>query len=162
MDSIVLPEIGAEKFDIGMIIFDNMTNLDFAGPNDVFAAAPAARIHVLAKMSGPVRTDSGMRILADMTLPDAPDLDMLFIGGGPGVTALMEDVETPQFLTQRAPHAKLITSVCTGALVLGAAGLLRGIAPPPTGPQWEYCLSWGLFRLTGVSSSIVTVSPVRA
>jgi cyclohexyl-isocyanide hydratase len=123
---IAIPSTGTEDFHVGMIIFDDMTNLDFAGPNNVFAAAPAARIHVLAKTRDPVSTDSGGRVLADMTLDEAPDLDMLFIGGGPGSTALMEDAEMLAFLVDRAPRAKLITSVCTGALILGAAGLLRG------------------------------------
>jgi len=114
------------QFQIGMIIFDRMTNIDFVGPCDVLARVSGTKVHVLAKTRDPITTDAGHRILADMTLQDAPELDMLFIGGGPGVTALMDDVEVLHFLTTRAPRAKYVTSVCTGALVLGAAGLLRG------------------------------------
>lgn len=114
------------SFHIGMVIFDQMTNLDFVGPADVFSRVPQIEIHVLAKSTEPVTTDSGVRVLADMTLSDAPALDMLFVPGGPGTTALMEDAEILKFLGQRAPSAKWITSVCTGALILGAAGLLRG------------------------------------
>ena len=113
-------------FTIGMIIFDDMTNLDFAGPADMFARVRDAHTIVLSKTSAPVRTDSGGRVLADMTLAEAPDIDLLFIGGGPGTLALMDDAETLDFLRERAPRAQWITSVCTGALVLGAAGLLRG------------------------------------
>jgi len=113
-------------FRIGMIIFDRMTNLDFAAPADMFARVRAAKVHVLAKTLDPIVTDSGGRVLADMLLRDAPPLDMLFIGGGPGINALMEDPEMLDFLRSRAPGARYVTSVCTGALVLGAAGLLRG------------------------------------
>ncbi len=120
------PASAAEKFQIGMIIFDGMTNLDFAAPADVFARVRTAKVHVMAKTRGPVTTDSDGRVLPDMALSEAPPLDMLFIGGGVGTLGLMEDEEVLNFLRARAPQAKLVTSVCTGALVLGAAGLLRG------------------------------------
>lgn len=111
---------------IGMIIYDRMTNLDFVGPADMFSRQPSVKIHVLAKSHGPVITDSGTRVLPSGTLQDAPKLDILFIGGGPGSTQLMEDEEVLAFLQDRAGEAQWITSVCTGALVLGAAGLLQG------------------------------------
>ena len=113
-------------FRIGMLIFPGMTSLDFAGPLDVFARMPDTQVHVLAKTLDPVVTDIGLRELPSMRMDDAPALDLLFIGGGPGVNALMEDAQTLDFLAERAPQAQWITSVCTGALVLGAAGLLRG------------------------------------
>jgi len=125
-DPVAMPAPPAKTFQIGMIIFDGMTNLDFVGPMDVLARVNAAKISVLAKTRNPVTTDANGRVLPDMTLAEAPDLDMLFIGGGPGSTALMDDAEVLEFLSRRAPSAKLVTSVCTGALVLGAAGLLRG------------------------------------
>lgn len=113
-------------FQIGMIIFDGMTNLDFVGPADAFARMPDTRISVLAKSLDPVVTDSGCRVVPDTALDDAPSYDLLFIGGGPGTTTLMEDEQVLEFLISRAPDAAWVTSVCTGALVLGAAGLLRG------------------------------------
>ena len=113
-------------FKIGMLVFSGMTSLDFAGPLDVFARLPDTEVCVLAKSLDPVVTDIGLRELPSMRMADAPMLDLLFIGGGPGVNALMEDEETISFLTSRAPRAQYVTSVCTGALVLGAAGLLRG------------------------------------
>ena len=121
-----IPPPPAEKFTIGMILFANMTTLDYAGPADVFARVQAAKVHTLAKTRDPLVSDTGNRVLADMTLAEAPDLDMIFIGGGPGATALMDDAEMISFLQARAPKAQWVTSVCTGALVLGAAGLLRG------------------------------------
>lgn len=116
----------AKPFTIGMIIFNDMTNQDFVGPHDAFSRVSAAQVHVLARTLDPVTTDSRLRVLPQMTLKDAPMLDMLFIGGGGGTTKLMEDREHIEFLRARAPTAQYITSVCTGALVLGAAGLLKG------------------------------------
>jgi cyclohexyl-isocyanide hydratase len=113
-------------FHIGMIIYDGMTTLDFAGPADVLSRPPMAKVFVLAKSLDPVVTDTRGRILPDLALRDAPELDMLFIGGGIGVAPVMEDKEILDFLREREPSAKWVTSVCTGALVLGAAGLLRG------------------------------------
>lgn len=120
------PEASAAPFRIGMLIFPGMTALDFAAPLDVFARMPQAEVHVLAKTLEPVTTDIGRPEVPGMRLQDAPPLDLLFVGGGPGINALMEDEETIAFLADRAPRAQWITSVCTGALVLGAAGLLRG------------------------------------
>jgi len=115
-----------KAFHIGMLIYPGMTNLDFAGPFEVLSRGPNTVVHVLAKSMTPVRTDVGGLILPTGTLSDAPRLDMLFIGGGPGVNALMSDETTLRFLSTRAQQAQWISSVCTGALALGAAGLLRG------------------------------------
>jgi cyclohexyl-isocyanide hydratase len=116
----------ARPFTMGLILFDGMTYLDLAGPHDALTKVRTARVHLLAKSTVPITTDTGSRVLADMALREAPDLDLLFIGGGPGVNVLMEDAEMLGFLAARAPRAQWVTSVCTGALVLGAAGLLRG------------------------------------
>jgi cyclohexyl-isocyanide hydratase len=113
-------------FEIGMFIFPGMTALDFGGPLEVFGRIPGAKVHVLAKTLEPVRTDIGFLETPTMLLSEAPKLDLLFVGGGPGSTAMMEDEEVLAFFRSRAPDAQWITSVCTGALVLGAAGLLRG------------------------------------
>ena len=114
------------KFEIGMLVFDQMTNLDFAGPSDALARVKAARVNVIGKTRGPVSTDWGLRILADQALDEAPQLDMIFVPGGIGTTRLMEDPQVLDFLVRQAKGAQWITSVCTGALVLGAAGLLNG------------------------------------
>lgn len=116
----------AQPFTVGMIAFDMMTNLDFVGPFDILSRVRGARTILLGKTLDPIVTDSRYRLLPEMRLADAPELDMLFVPGGPGSTKLMEDPEVLAFLAVRAPRAKWITSVCTGALVLGAAGLLKG------------------------------------
>lgn len=113
-------------FTIGMIAYDQMTNLDFVGPFDILSRPRATRTIVLGRTLDPITTDSGYRLLPELALADAPELDMIFLPGGPGSTALMEDEELIAFLRERGPRAKWVTSVCTGALILGAAGLLRG------------------------------------
>lgn len=109
-----------------MVIFPGMTALDFSGPLEVFGRIPDTKVHVLAKTLEPVKSDLGFYETPTMRMADAPKLDLLFVGGGPGSTAMMEDEEMVEFFRSRAPDAQWITSVCTGALILGAAGLLRG------------------------------------
>lgn len=115
-----------KPFNIGMIAFERMTNLDFVGPFDILSRVRGARTILLARSLDPITTDSGYRLLPEMQMADAPELDMIFLPGGPGSTAMMEDPDMLAFLRERGPRAQWITSVCTGALVLGAAGLLKG------------------------------------
>ncbi|MEK6244499.1 MAG: DJ-1/PfpI family protein [Pseudomonadota bacterium] len=111
---------------IGMLIFPEMTQLDFTGPYEVFAQLPGCEVKVIARSLEPVTARGGLRFLPDTAIDDAAPLDLLFVPGGPGVGALMEDRKVLQFLRDRSQHARYVTSVCTGALVLGAAGLLKG------------------------------------
>lgn len=109
-----------------MLVFDQMTQLDFAGPCDAFSRVRAARVNVIGKERAIVTTDSGVQIMPALTLDEAPQLDMIFVPGGPGTTSLLEDADILSFLARQGERAQWITSVCTGALVLGAAGLLQG------------------------------------
>ena len=111
---------------IGLLLFPRLTQLDLTGPFEVFSKLPDAIVHLLWKSPEPVAAETGMRILPDTTLADCPPLDVLCVPGGPGVSAMMEDAEVLTFLRAQARGARFVTSVCTGALVLGAAGLLRG------------------------------------
>ena len=111
---------------IGMLIFPDMTQLDFTGPYEVFAQLPDCEIRVIAKSLEPVAAKGGLKFIPDTTMEAAPKLDVVFVPGGPGVGALMEDRPTLEFLRRQAQEARYVTSVCTGALVLGAAGLLKG------------------------------------
>ncbi len=81
----------APPFAIGMLIFDGMTNSDFAAPADVFARVRSAQVHVLGKSLAPITTDANVRVVPNLALEDAPPLDMLFVPGGPGILPLMED-----------------------------------------------------------------------
>jgi cyclohexyl-isocyanide hydratase len=111
---------------IGLLIFPNFTQLDLTGPYEIFARAPDAKVHLIWKTSGPVASDRGLKILPTATFASCPHLDLICVPGGPGQIELMEDDETLGFLRRVADEAKLVTSVCTGSLVLGAAGLLNG------------------------------------
>ncbi len=111
---------------IGMLIFEDMTHLDFAGPWEVFSRLPGRDIRVISRSLQPVTAKGGLKTVPDTTIDGAPQLDLLFVPGGEGIAGLMEDRKVLEFLRRQAQHAKYITSVCTGALVLGAAGLLKG------------------------------------
>lgn len=111
---------------VGMVLFPDLTQLDLTGPYEVFARTPGVEVSLLASSLAPVCSERGLAIVPDTTFADAPRLNILFVPGGAGATQAMEDKEILGFLTEREPEAKYITSVCTGSLVLGAAGLLRG------------------------------------
>lgn len=111
---------------IGLLLFPKLTQLDLTGPFEVFAATPGATVHLLWKTKDPVQAITGMKIVPDTTLAECPQLDVICVPGGSGVAAVMEDPEVLDFLRRQAAGARYITSVCTGALVLGAAGLLKG------------------------------------
>jgi cyclohexyl-isocyanide hydratase len=111
---------------IGLLLFPNLTQLDATGPYEVFARIPGARMHLAAKAATPVASDQGLAIVPTATLDDTPPLDVVCVPGGVGVNTLLEDDEVLEFLRRQADGARFVTSVCTGALALGAAGLLRG------------------------------------
>jgi len=111
---------------IGFLIFPGLTQLDFTGPYEVLARLPGAEIHLLWKNGEPVRTEHGLALIPTTILEAAPQLDLLCVPGGPGVNELLTDGEVLAFLKRSAASARWVTSVCTGALVLGAAGLLQG------------------------------------
>ena len=114
------------SFRIGLLLFPRMTQLDLTGPFEVFAKLPGAEALLLWKTLEPVEAETGLRILPHATLGDCPPLDLVCVPGGPGVSALMEDADVLDWLRGQAQSVRYVTSVCTGSLVLGAAGLLRG------------------------------------
>jgi cyclohexyl-isocyanide hydratase len=111
---------------IGMLLYPGLTQLDLTGPYEVLVRMTDARVHLLWKTLDPVAADSGMRLLPTVTLADSPPLDIVFVPGGPGQVALMDDEEVLAFLAKAGARARYVTSVCTGSLVLAAAGLLEG------------------------------------
>ena len=114
------------NFRSGMLVFPNLTQLDLTGPYEVLGRLPAAQTLLLWKDLAPVRSEHGLTILPMATLADCPPLDLVFVPGGPGINPLLEDQEVLAFLRRAAASARYVVSVCTGSLVLGAAGLLRG------------------------------------
>lgn len=111
---------------IGLLLFPALTQLDLTGPFEVFARAPDTKVHLIWKNLDLVVSDRGMAIQPTTTFDACPALDIICIPGGPGQINLMEDEEVLSFIRAKSKQAELVTSVCTGSLVLGAAGLLEG------------------------------------
>jgi cyclohexyl-isocyanide hydratase len=112
--------------EIGLLVFPNVQQLDLTGPYEVFASWPEARVRLVWKSREPVVSSTGLRLAPDATFDDCPPLDVVCVPGGVGVNPLLVDEEVLNFLRRQAKAARFVTSVCTGALVLGAAGLLGG------------------------------------
>jgi cyclohexyl-isocyanide hydratase len=113
-------------FNVGFVIFPGLTQLDFTGPLEVLSRLPDARCHIVAKSLDPVQSDRGLGLLPTTTLGDCCQLDLICIPGGGGVAGAISDPETVDFVGAHAAGARYVTSVCTGAFVLGIAGLLQG------------------------------------
>jgi cyclohexyl-isocyanide hydratase len=114
-------------FNIGFVIFPELTQLDFTGPQQVLAGLPQSAMHIVAKSAAPVPSDSGLSLVPTHTFENCPRLDLICIpGGSTGVVRALGDRETIEFIQRQSSTAKYVTLVCTGAFVLGAAGLLKG------------------------------------
>jgi cyclohexyl-isocyanide hydratase len=111
---------------IGSLIFDGMDQFDLTGPFEVLSRVPNSTYRIYARTASPIRDLNGLRLIPDATLAEAPPLDVLHVPGGPGQEALMEDQEVIAWIQKQAAGARAIFSVCTGALLCGAAGLLKG------------------------------------
>ncbi|KVO99110.1 dimethylglycine dehydrogenase [Burkholderia ubonensis] len=111
---------------IGFLVFPGVQQLDLTGPHDVLASLPDTAAHLVWKTREPVASSSGLALTPGHTFADSPPLDVICIPGGTGITDLLSDRETIDFVRERSAAARYVTSVCTGALLLGAAGLLRG------------------------------------
>jgi cyclohexyl-isocyanide hydratase len=114
-------------FNVGFVIFPDLTQLDFTGPQQVLARLPASAMHIVAKSAAAVPSDSGLALVPTHTFETCPRLDLICVPGGiAGVVRAMGDRETIDFVRRQASEAKYVTSVCTGAFILGVAGLLKG------------------------------------
>ena len=129
-----------ERQNVGILIFDNVEVLDFAGPFEVFSrtrtvpgpesrrSEDSAPFHVftVAKSKDPVTATGGLVVVPHHDFADAPPIDLLVVPGGFGTRPLLHDEETLEWIRRSAAAARQVTSVCTGALLLGKAGLLQG------------------------------------
>jgi cyclohexyl-isocyanide hydratase len=120
------PREPSMPFQIGLLLFPDITQLDMTGPYEVFIKFPDAKVHLVWKTRAPVTAGGGMQIVPTMTFAECPQLDLICVPGGGGMNALLNDAATLDFIRRQAKGARYVTSVCTGALVLGAAGLLKG------------------------------------
>jgi cyclohexyl-isocyanide hydratase len=111
---------------LGAILFPQIDQADFTGPFEVLSRVPDATFHVIGGNKSPVRDVRGLVLTPQTTFAEAPQLDVLLVPGGAGVNAAMEDAAVLSFVRRQAASAKIIFSVCTGAFILGAAGLLKG------------------------------------
>src|SRR4051795_9138978 len=113
-------------FHIGLLVFPAITQLDMTGPYEVFISLPDTRVLSVWSRGEPVAAGGGMLLTPTVTFAECPQLDLICVPGGAGMNALLNDAETLDFIRGQAKGARYVTSVCTGALVLGAAGLLKG------------------------------------
>src|SRR5579859_5539907 len=111
---------------IGIVVFPKVTQLDFTGPLQVFSGLPGANVHLIWKRIEPVASDTALTILPTTSFADCPQLDVICVPGGAGTDDMVNDEEMLDFVRAQSRTAKYVTSVCTGSLVLGAAGLLQG------------------------------------
>ncbi len=115
-----------EPFVIVFVLFDNVTQLDFTGPAQFLSRLPGAQVHVAATSIEPVMTDCGFAIVPTTCFADCPQADLLCVPGGVGVAAALGDAALVDFVARQGAAATWVTSVCTGAFILGRAGLLEG------------------------------------
>lgn len=111
---------------IAFLLFDNVTQLDFTGPVQVLTRMGNTTIELVAKTLDPVMTDAGFTLQPTATFETAKPADILCVPGGLGVVPVMEDDASLDWVRRTGESAQWVTSVCTGALILGAAGLLKG------------------------------------
>ena len=116
----------SEPLQIGLLVFPKVTQLDLTGPLQVFSSVPGATVHLVWKRIEPVTSDSVLTLTPTVSFADCPQLDVICVPGGLGTDDMINDEEMLAFLRKQAEGARYITSVCTGSLVLGAAGLLKG------------------------------------
>jgi cyclohexyl-isocyanide hydratase len=117
---------GNIEMNIVFVLFPNVTQLDFTGPLQVLSRVPGARVHIVARTMAPVSTDAALTLNPTCVFKDCPPADVLVVPGGFGVDEAMNDSELMAFVKREGAGAKYVTSVCTGAFILGAAGLLKG------------------------------------
>lgn len=116
----------SKSLKIGLLVFPRITQLDMTGPLQVFSSLPDAEVFLVWKNKQPVPSDTVLAIAPTTTFADCPQLDVICVPGGYGTDDLMSDDEVLEFLRHQAAGAQFVTSVCTGSIVLGAAGLLKG------------------------------------
>ncbi|WP_445488321.1 DJ-1/PfpI family protein [Rhodopseudomonas sp. RCAM05734] len=128
---------------IGLLVFPQVTQLDLTGPLQVFTRLPGATVHLIWKRIEPVPSDTVLALLPTVTFDDCPQLDVICVPGGAGSDDMANDAETLAFLRRQAAGARYITSVCTGALVLGAAGLLQDYRSTTHWSALEFLAAFG-------------------
>lgn len=138
--------------NIVFVLFDNITQLDFTGPVQFLSRLPGAQVHVVTKDGKAVTTDCGFSVLPRSGFAECPQANILCVPGGHGVRDAIADRAIVDFIRQQAQGAEYITSVCTGAFILGAAGLLHG---KKATCHWAYTQLLPLFGATHEPARVV-------
>ncbi|HUA99669.1 MAG TPA: DJ-1/PfpI family protein [Terracidiphilus sp.] len=120
------PELSARPLSVGCLIFERMDQIDFTGPFEVLSRMTDTTIQILAKGAAPIRDVQGLRLSPDISIAEAGLFDVLLVPGGHGQQALMHDEEVLGLIRKEVRAERLLFSVCTGALLCGAAGVLAG------------------------------------
>jgi cyclohexyl-isocyanide hydratase len=141
-----------EPLLVNMVLFPSFTQLDLTGAYEVLARLPGARVSLVAATTEPVRTEFGLTITPDATFAAALAADIVCVPGGWAITDHLDDDEMLDFLRAQAKRARYVTSVCTGALLLGAAGLLRGYRATT---HWQSLEMLRLFGAEPVNERVV-------
>jgi cyclohexyl-isocyanide hydratase len=150
---------------IGALIFPRMDQIDFTGPFEVLSRIPDSTIHVIAKTSFPVRDLRGLILSPEMTIAEAPEFDVLLVPGGFGQQQLMNDEEVLSLIRSHFAAGRLVFSVCTGALLCGAAGVLRGRQATTHWAAWDLLPYYGAIPVRSrvvVDGNLVTAAGVTA
>jgi cyclohexyl-isocyanide hydratase len=131
------------KLTIGCLVYPQQDQIDFTGPFEVLSRMPDTTIHVIAKNMAPVRDMKGLILTPEMTIADTPELDLLLVPGGFGQQALMKDKEILSFIERQFDSGRYVFSICTGALLCGAAGILRGRRATTHWASWDLLHYYG-------------------
>jgi cyclohexyl-isocyanide hydratase len=150
---------------IGALIFPRMDQIDFTGPFEVLSRIPDSTIHVIAKTKSQVRDIQGLILTPEMTIAEAPEFDVLLVPGGYGQQQLMDDKEVLSLIRSHSAAGRLVFSVCTGALLCGAAGVLRGRQATTHWSAWNLLPYYGATPVRSrvvVDGNLVTAAGVTA
>lgn len=155
----------AEHLAIGCLVFPRQDQIDFTGPFEVLSRIPDSTLHVIGKTGSPVRDIKGLILTPEMSIAEAPPLDLLLVPGGLGQQDLMQDKELLSFIRNQAESGRYLLSVCTGALLCGAAGILRGRRATTHWAAWDLLHFYGAIPVKArvvVDGNLISTAGVTA
>jgi cyclohexyl-isocyanide hydratase len=129
--------VSDKHLTIGCLIFENQDQIDFTGPFEVLSRIPDVTVHVISKTMSPVKDIKGLVLTPNMTIAQAPQLDLLHVSGGIGQQQLMADKEILDLIRNQFNSGRYVFSVCTGALLCGASGILKGMRATTHWAAWD-------------------------
>ena len=150
---------------IGCLVFPRQDQIDFTGPFEVLSRLPDSTVHVISKDAKPLRDLKGLILTPEMQIAEAPPLDLLLVSGGFGQQQLMEDEEVLSFIRKQAGSGRYVFSVCTGALLCGAAGILRGRRATTHWAAWDLLNYYGAIPVKSrvvVDGKLISAAGVTA